>query len=305
MRAHRIFGPKQATTYSITVMAQGHQRLFSPLRFAIARGSRHDSRLMSSAKTSDREEASEKKRGTAEKKRRSPWKRRRASDRPDPNAERRLAETLGYEFEDRALLHEAFTHRSLTNENPRLAPRDNERLEFLGDAIIGYVAAALLFEEFPEASEGELTKRRADLVCERSLDALAREIGLGDALRLGKGELRSGGRENARLLSSAFEAVIGAISLDASMEKASEIARALFAPHLMDFAPGAFDYKSRLQDRVQAAHGEAPRYELLGSSGPKHERVFEVAVFIGEDELARGEGKSKLRAEQRAAERAL
>lgn len=260
---------------------------------------------MSSAKTSDRDEASDKKQGTAERKRRSPRKRRRASDRPDPNAERRLEETLGYEFEDRSVLHEALTHRSLTNENPRLAPRDNERLEFLGDAIIGYVAAALLFEEFPEASEGELTKRRADLVCERSLDLLAREIGLGDALRLGKGEIRSGGRENARLLSSAFEAVIGAISLDASMEKASEIARALFAPHLMDFAPGAFDYKSRLQDRVQAAHGEAPRYELLGSRGPEHERVFEVAVFIGEDELARGEGKSKLRAEQRAAERAM
>lgn len=256
---------------------------------------------MSSAKSSDREMSDE----STERIRRNPRKRRRASDRPDPNAERRLEERLGFEFSDRAIFHEALTHRSLANENARLAPRDNERLEFLGDAIIGYVAAALLYDEFPDAREGELTQRRADLVCERSLAIIARELSLGDALRLGKGETRSGGRENPRLLASALEAVIGAISLDGGMPAATKIARALFTPHMMDFAPGAFDYKSRLQDRVQAERGATPRYELVDAEGPEHERVFKVSVFAGEETLATGEGKSKLRAEQHAAERAL
>lgn len=256
---------------------------------------------MSSAKNSDRETMTL----AAKRPRRRARKRRSVKDRPDPNGERNFERQLGYEFKNRALLHEALTHRSLANENPRLAPRDNERLEFLGDAIIGYVAAALLFEEFPDAREGELTQRRADLVCERSLAIIARELSLGDALRLAKGDARSGGRENPRLLSSALEAVIGAISLDGGMPAATKIARALFMPHLMDFAPGAFDYKSRLQDRVQAERGETPRYELVDAEGPEHERVFKVSVFASEETLATGEGKSKLEAEQRAAERAL
>ncbi|NLE48407.1 MAG: ribonuclease III [Sandaracinaceae bacterium] len=256
---------------------------------------------MSSAKTSDEAAPGEVKAKT----RRKPRRRRRAVDRPDPNAESALQRRLGYEFRDRALLHEALTHRSLTNENPRLAPRDNERLEFLGDAIIGYVAAALLFERFPDADEGELTQRRADLVCERSLAILAREIGLGDALRLGKGEIRTGGRENPRLLASALEAVIGAIRLDGGSGIAFEIAQDLFEPHLLDFSPGAFDYKSRLQYRAQAELGETPYYALVDSSGPEHNRVFEVSVFIGDRAVAKGEGRNKLRAEQCAAKNAL
>lgn len=256
---------------------------------------------MSSAKTSDEAAPGEVKAKT----RRKPRRRRRAVDRPDPNAESALQRRLGYEFRDRALLHEALTHRSLSNENPRHAPRDNERLEFLGDAIIGYVAAALLFERFPDADEGELTQRRADLVCERNLAILAREIGLGDALRLGKGEIRTGGRENPRLLASALEAVIGAIRLDGGSGIAFEIAQDLFEPHLLDFSPGAFDYKSRLQYRAQAELGETPYYALVDSSGPEHNRVFEVSVFIGDRAVAKGEGRNKLRAEQCAAKNAL
>jgi ribonuclease III len=221
----------------------------------------------------------------------------------DPRAA--LVEALRLTFAQPELLDEALTHRSFFNENPKLAPRHNERLEFLGDAVAGMAVASLLHEHFPQADEGELTRRRADLVCERGLADLARDLSLGDAMRLGKGELRSGGREKPRLLASALEAILGAVCVDAGVTPAYELARRLFEPRLFAGTPGETDFKSRLQERAQAERAETPRYHVESSEGPDHDRVFEVTVSLDRQEIGRGRGGSKLRAEQEAARTAL
>jgi ribonuclease-3 len=224
----------------------------------------------------------------------------------------RLEGRLGHVFADRALLRVALTHRSWAHEH---AAREgagegpgsyNERLEFLGDSVIGAAAAALLFERFAEAREGELTRRRADLVCERTLARVATALEIGPLLRLGRGEERTGGREKPRLLASAFEACIAAIALDASTEIALRVARTSLEGEVDALAPGERDFKSRLQEAEQAAGRASPRYELRGSDGPEHERTFRVAA-IAEDGRALGEGtgRSKSEAEQAAARVAL
>src|SRR5690606_38810918 len=148
-------------------------------------------------------------------------------------------------------------------------------------------------------------RRRADLVCERGLAGLAEELGLGAALRLGKGEIRSGGRTKPRLLASALEAVVGAVSVDAGAPRAFDLARRLFEPRLHLGVPGETDYKSRLQELAQAERSATPRYHVESAEGPDHDRVFEVAVSLGGDVVGRGRGGSKLRAEQEAAKAAL
>jgi ribonuclease-3 len=159
----------------------------------------------------------------------------------------------------------------------------------------------LLHERFPGAREGELTRRRADLVCERTLARIAEGLELGPALRLGRGEAKSGGRTKARLLASALEACIAAVLLDAGVPVALGVARRLLEPFAESVAPGADDFKSRIQELLQADGRSAPRYELLGHEGPEHARTFHVAI-VGEDgELARGQGRSKSEAEQAAA----
>lgn len=223
----------------------------------------------------------------------------------DDRAIEAVAQALGYQFERGELLEEALTHRSFANEQPKRAPRDNERLEFLGDAVVGLVVSTLLWDAFPEAPEGELTRRRADLVCEAALAAIARDLGLGAALRLGKGEEKSRGREKPRLLSSALEACMGAIFLDGGGEAALSVGRRIFAPRLASQAPGARDFKSRVQELAQAAGAGTPVYELLETSGPDHERTFRVRIRIGEAFLAEGQGRSKGDAEQDAARSAL
>jgi ribonuclease-3 len=191
------------------------------------------------------------------------------------------------------------------HEHPDLGVRDNERFEFLGDSIVGAAAAMVLHERFPTAREGELTRRRADLVNEGALAAIAVELGIGDALRLGRGEERSGGRQKPRLLASALEACIAAIFLDGGIERAIAIARGLLAPRIDAVAPGARDFKSRLQERMQIRQ-ETPRYELERTEGPEHERTFHVVVNRPDGSvLARGSGRSKLEAEQAAAREAL
>ncbi len=216
-----------------------------------------------------------------------------------------LADSLGYEFEDPRLLRDALTHRSFRNEKPDLAPADNERLEFLGDAVAGLVVASLLCEHFPDAAEGELTQRRADLVSEAGLARIAEGVGLGAALRLGKGEERSGGRTKSRLLSSALEAVMGAIHQDGGVEAAARVGRTLFEPWLREAEPGHRDFKSRAQERAQSAFGETPRYQLIGTDGPDHAQQFSVALELAGQEVSRGEGSSKIAAEQEAASAAL
>jgi ribonuclease-3 len=218
----------------------------------------------------------------------------------------RIEDALGHRFERPERLTLALTHRSFAHENRR-APGDNERLEFLGDSILGAAAAELLYAGFPEASEGELTRRRADLVCERSLAALAERLGLPEALLLGRGEEKSGGRKKPRLLASALEAIVGAVYADGGFAAAHAVAQRVLAPALEALAAdaGAGDFKSRLQERLQAERKIAPRYELEGTEGPEHARTFRVVVLLEGERLGEGSGRSKLEAEQAAAAAAL
>lgn len=225
-------------------------------------------------------------------------------DPGSPQAQARVEVLLGHDFAKPALLRDALTHRSFRNENPRRAPSDNERLEFLGDALLGLSIAAMLYEAFPEAPEGELTRKRADLVCEAGLMAVAEGLELGMALRLGKGEDRSGGRNKPRLLASALEAVLGAVFLDGGREVAFATVQRLFAQRVAG-AVLRQDPKSALQESVQAERGVTPRYEMLKSSGPDHARTFVVALKVDDVIIAEGQGRSKAEAEQQAALAAL
>lgn len=212
-----------------------------------------------------------------------------------------VARALGYPDSAPPELRRALTHRSFVNERPDLAPEDNETLEFLGDSVIGLAAARLLHARFPAAREGELTRRRADLVCERTLAEVARTIGIGSALRLGRGEERSGGRTKARLLASALEACVAAVMLDGGVERALEVATRLLEPHVELGAPGERDFKSKVQELLQRAGKGTPRYEIVGHEGPEHARTFHVALRVEGQDLARGSGRSRLEAEQAAA----
>jgi len=217
----------------------------------------------------------------------------------------RISEQLGHTFREPDHLLHALTHRSYAHEQPRSRVGDNERLEFLGDSIVGAAAAELLFQSFPRAPEGELTRRRAELVCERSLAKIAEALELGEALRLGRGEERSGGRKKPRLLASALEACIGAVFLDAGFSAAHQSAHRVLAPAVETAAPGSSDFKSRLQERLQGEKRGAPRYEVTELEGPEHARIFHVAVLLEKARLGEGSGRSKLEAEQAAAQQAL
>lgn len=226
-------------------------------------------------------------------------------DEPLDEAALRLCEELGYSFADTSLLLDALTHTSFKNERPELASTDNERLEFLGDAVLDLVIASLLFVQFPDADEGELTRRRADLVSEKGLSEAAEAIGVGEAMRLGKGEQKSGGRSKPRLLASALEACIGAIHQDGGGNASFEAARRVLEPRLHTSAPGHRDAKSRAQEWAQANLGGTPSYRLLETEGPDHEREFTVALVLNDEEVATGAGRSKIEAEQSAALTAL
>jgi len=214
-------------------------------------------------------------------------------------------ERLHYRFSDADLCRDALTHSSFANERPKQAPTDNERLEFLGDAVVGVVVSKLLWERFPNANEGEMTRRRADLVCEAGLASLAVELGLGEAMRLGRGEDLSGGREKARLLSSAFEALMGAVLVDGGEAQVMRVGRLLFEERVLQSSAGTKDHKSRLQELTQARGGAAPTYAVVGIDGPDHDRVYRVEVRTSDSRVAGGQGRSKLEAEQGAAESLL
>lgn len=223
---------------------------------------------------------------------------------PEPDFEA-VAQALGHRFADPSLLQDALTHRSYANEHPERAPHDNERLEFLGDAVLTLSASTLLWERFPNATEGELTRRRADLVCEASLASIARGLGLGGSLRLGRGENRSGGRNKPRLLCSALEACIAAVYLDGGVDQAAACVRRLLEPALNEPELGRRDAKTRVQELVQALGEGTPHYSVISASGPDHARSFEVCCLSNTRELGRGTGRSKLEAEQSAARAAL
>lgn len=217
--------------------------------------------------------------------------------------DRELEERLGYTFLDRGLLDAALTHTSTLASG---TVRAGEQLEFLGDAVLGVAIADLLLDAFPQLDEGELSKRRATLVRAPTLAAKARSLGLGAALRLSRGEERGGGRDKASILASTYEAVLGAIYRDGGFERAKAVITRHFAEDLeRGGVAGAPDWKTMLQERIQAAHRTVPEYRLTAEEGPAHARVFTVAVSVEEQCLATGRGTSKREAEQQAARAAL
>lgn len=217
-----------------------------------------------------------------------------------------LEERLGYSFRNRALLETALTHSSYANENRASGIVCNERLEFLGDSVLGVTVADFLYRHFPDMPEGRMTRLRAELVCEQSLHRVALELHLGDYLRLGKGEEHNGGRKRASILSDAVEAVIAAMYLDAGMETAAGfIHRCLLDDVRAIETPTFTDYKTSLQELVQRHSGQVLSYELVGEEGPDHAKTFRVQVCLNGEPLGRGTGRTKKEAEQTAAANAL
>ena len=215
-----------------------------------------------------------------------------------------LEQRLGYTFRDRRYLDNALTHSSYANEKAGLS--SNERLEFLGDSVLGFCAAKNICRLYPDMPEGEMTRLRAELVCEASLHTVAVSMDLGRYIRLGKNEECNGGRERVSILADAVEAVIAAIYLDGGLEPAEafiegRILRDLEAGH----RPVRTDYKTQLQELLQREGGAAPRYVIIGESGPDHDKRFTVEVHLNSNVIGTGVGKSKKLAEQEAAKHAL
>ena len=214
---------------------------------------------------------------------------------------------LGVSFERLSLLEQALVHSSYINENPHLAPTSNERLEFLGDAVLDIVITERLYHDLPSSAEGELTKLRADLVCRDTLARVAKAIRLGDFLYLGKGEEASGGRHKPVNLAGGLEAVMAAVFLDQNSAVAKEFILRLFEEELEKTVTqgGEADYKSQLQEYIQAREQQTPAYHVVEAEGPDHDRRFTVEAKVGDTVLGRGIGKSKKAAETEAARSAL
>lgn len=217
----------------------------------------------------------------------------------------KFEEILNYKFRNKSLLVQALSHSSYANEKKK-SRVSNERLEFLGDSVLSIVVSQYLFEHLTHIAEGELTKLRASLVCEKSLYLFAKQIHLGDFILLGKGEENTGGRERTSILADAFEAVIGAIFLDGGLESASK--------HILRFIPEDIqrlkkpvfsDFKTILQEIVQKNPEEKAEYVLAGEEGPDHDKRFVVEVHLNSNVIGEGIGKSKKEAEQMAAKQAL
>lgn len=216
----------------------------------------------------------------------------------------RLEEKLGYKFDNRALLENALTHSSYANENRGKGLQSNERLEFLGDSVLGMVTADYLFRTHPDLPEGDLTRTRAALVCEGSLVEVAKALNLGSYLKLGKGEDAGGGRERPSIVADAVEAVLAAVYLDGGIGSARKMVTK-FILDREEEKSGSRDYKTALQELVQRESGQVLEYRLVGSEGPDHAKVFRVAVDLNGAAVGTGEGKSKKEAEQMAAKAAI
>ena len=216
-----------------------------------------------------------------------------------------LEAAIGYRFQNITLLQNALTHSSYANERWHNSLLSNERLEFLGDSILGMVVAEHLYKQFPDRPEGELTKMRADMVCETSLAAIAERIGLGQHLLLGHGEDRLGGRSRASILADAVESVIAASFLDGGMAAAEGFIRQFVLTNVPVKRMQNTDYKTALQELVQQKKNQTLTYVLTGESGPDHDKVFCVDVLLNDQCVGSGTGSSKKRAEQAAAQSAL
>ncbi|MEG6615285.1 ribonuclease III [Peptococcaceae bacterium 1198_IL3148] len=219
----------------------------------------------------------------------------------------RLQQRLGIDWNDPALFYQALTHSSCAHENRHLGLTHNQRLEFLGDAVLELVISEHLYRHFPDSTEGELTKLRAAVVCEPSLAKVSRELALGYCLRMGRGEERSGGRERPSILADAFEALLGAIYMDKGLEVARQIILEQLAPILEDVIAGRLDkdYKTELQEILQQHSSDPVNYVIIREDGPDHNKTFTAGVVYRGKEIGRGVGHSKKEAEQHAAKEAL
>lgn len=219
---------------------------------------------------------------------------------------KRFQEKIGIRFKNEAILKQAFTHSSYVNEHRRKRKEDNERLEFLGDAVLELLVSHYLYKTYPTMSEGDLTKLRAAVVCEPSLVKFAMELNFGELVLLGKGEEMTGGRTRPALLADVFEAFIGALFLDQGIETAQHFLEEIVFPKIKE---GAFshvmDFKSQLQELIQRESAGVIEYEILLETGPAHNREFVAKVSLNGTELGTGKGKSKKEAEQHAAQMAL
>lgn len=220
------------------------------------------------------------------------------------NRRREFEQTIGYEFRDGSLLDNALTHSSFANERHWPYERNNERLEFLGDAVLELVSSDFIFHEHRRDMEGAMTKLRASLVCEQSLAASARELKLGEYIRLGKGELATGGADRDSILSDAFEAVIGAIYLDGGLPSAESFIRQ-FVLSDIEKKKLFYDSKTILQEIVQERGSNTLSYEMISESGPDHAKEFVICCQIDGETLGTGRGRSKKAAEQKAAYEAI
>ena len=216
-----------------------------------------------------------------------------------------LEDKIGYQFKNKNLLWQALTHSSYANEGKKHG-RNNERLEFLGDSVLSVIVAKHLFLKYKDIPEGELTKLRASLVCEKALDVFAQQLGLGEYLRLGKGEEMTGGRSRPSILADAFEAVIAALYLDGGYQAAQKFVLS-FIPENLDVksANQLADYKTTLQEIIQQNREEKIEYVLADEKGPDHAKVFTAEVLLNSNVIGVGEGSSKKQAEQNAAKEAL
>jgi ribonuclease III len=220
-----------------------------------------------------------------------------------------LQQAIGYRFRDRGLLEHAMTHTSRANEDVSGGVHDNESMEFLGDAVVGFVIADVLFREFPDFDEGEKSKTKAALVSTATLARQAERLNLGEHLLLGRGEEKTGGRRKQALLADGYEALIAAIYLDGGIEHVRAFIVREFAPLLAEVQQhgiaGSQDYKSALQELLQARDQPLPEYRLVGTMGPDHRKLFQVEVVVNGEALAESTGPSKKEAEQDAARAAL
>ncbi len=214
----------------------------------------------------------------------------------------KLEGKLGYNFADRALLLTALNHSSYANENRNGGLSSNERLEFLGDSVLGQEVAAYLYKTFPDMPEGQMTKLRAELVCEQSLFEVAKALGLGEFIRLGRGEENSGGRQRESILADAVEALIAAMYLDGGLD----VAKAFINRYILNDAKikrtrMGSDHKTMLQELIQRKAGQVLTYVLVSESGPDHNKAFTVQVLLNDKVIGTGEGRTKKEAEQAAA----
>lgn len=216
-----------------------------------------------------------------------------------------LEKKLGYEFKNKDLLATALTHSSYANENRKSGAESNERLEFLGDSVLGMIVASYLYNMYPDLPEGRMTRFRAELVCERSLHGVAEELGLGEYMSFGKGEELGGGRTRPSILADAVEAVLAAVFIDGGFAAAKDMVDRFILSRAAAVESGSADYKTRLQEYLQREGTQEITYRMAGESGPDHQKTFTAEVCLNGKVLGSGDGHSKKEAEQAAARSAI